>query len=50
MGDKDHPVNLWLWRAGWQQEVEGKRPDMKDEYPAMHVDTSWRTSARTIST
>lgn len=39
MGDKDHPVNLWLWRAGWQQEVEGKRPDMKDEYPAMHVDT-----------
>jgi mono/diheme cytochrome c family protein len=39
MGDKDHPVNLWLWRAGWQQEIEGKRPDMKDEYPSMHVDT-----------
>jgi hypothetical protein len=39
MGDKDNPVNLWLWRASWQQEIEGKRPDMKDEYPSMHVDT-----------
>lgn len=39
MGDRDNPVNLWLWRAASQQEVEGKRPDMKDEYPSMHVDT-----------
>lgn len=39
MGDRDNPVNLWLWRAAWQKEVEGVRPDMKDEYPSMHVDT-----------
>ncbi len=39
MGDQSNPVNLWLWHAAWQEEVEGHRPDMKDEYPSMHVDT-----------
>lgn len=44
MGDKDNPVNLWMWRAAWQQEVEGKRPDMKDEYPSMHTDIYLNTN------
>lgn len=44
MGDKDNPVNLWLWRAAWQQEVEGRRPDMKDEYPSMHTDVYLNTN------
>lgn len=44
MGDKDNPVNLWLWRASWQQEIEGVRPDMRDEYPSMHVDTYMDTN------
>ncbi len=47
MGDANNPVNIWQWKAGWQQEVEGHRPDMPDEYPAMHVDTYFATSYRT---
>ena len=23
MGDKENPVNIWFWRAGWQQESDG---------------------------
>ncbi len=38
MGDKDNPVNLWQWKAGWQAEAEGHRPDMHDLYNSMHVD------------
>lgn len=38
MGDKDNPVNLWQWKAGWQQEVEGQRPDVNTTFPSMHVD------------
>ena len=26
MGDKDNPVNLWRWKAGWQAEAEGGGP------------------------
>lgn len=39
MGDKDNPVNLWQWKAGWQMEVEqGHSPDVHDAYNSMHVD------------
>jgi len=35
MGDKDNPVNLWNWKAGWQAEGT---PDMDSVYQSMHVD------------
>lgn len=39
MGDKDNPVNLWQWKAGWQAEAEGKGPpNMDTVYPSMHSD------------
>lgn len=38
MGDAKNPVNLWFWRAGWQSEIAGNRPDIRDLHPAMHVD------------
>jgi mono/diheme cytochrome c family protein len=47
MGDANNPVNIWQWKAGWQQEMEGLRPDMNNPYPAMHVDTYFATSYRT---
>ncbi len=37
MGDKDNPVNLWNWKAGWQAEG-GAVPDMDSVYQSMHVD------------
>ncbi len=49
MGDKDNPVNLWYWRAGWQQEMDGPRPDMDTRYAALHVDTYFATGYRTAS-
>jgi DMSO reductase family type II enzyme heme b subunit len=47
MGDAQHPVNLWYWRAGWQQECDIARPDMDAKYASMHVDTYFATSYRT---
>jgi mono/diheme cytochrome c family protein len=47
MGDANNPVNIWQWKAGWQQEVDGNRWDMLDKYPAMHADTYFATSYRT---
>jgi DMSO reductase family type II enzyme heme b subunit len=38
MGDSDHPVNLWQWKSGWQQEIDGRPVEMLAAYPAMHVD------------
>jgi len=39
MGDKDNPVNLWSWKAGWQAEAEGGGvPDMDSVYHSMHTD------------
>lgn len=38
MGDAENPVNLWQWRAGWQQAVDGQPQDKRQTYPAMHVD------------
>ncbi len=49
MGDANNPVNIWQWKAGWQQEAEGRRQDMVDLYPAMHVDTYFATSYRTAT-
>ena len=49
MGDAQNPVNLWYWRAGWQQETDSVRPDMDSKYASMHVDTYFVTSYRTAS-
>jgi mono/diheme cytochrome c family protein len=38
MGEKDKPVNVWHWKSDWQAEVAGQRRDIRDAYPAMHVD------------
>ncbi|MBI4659844.1 MAG: c-type cytochrome [Verrucomicrobia bacterium] len=38
MGDAKNPVNIWQWKAGWQQEVDGQRQDVNTEYASMHVD------------
>jgi mono/diheme cytochrome c family protein len=38
MGDPQNPVNLWQWKAGWQQEVDGTRPEMNQAYASLHVD------------
>ena len=50
MGDPTHPVNIWYWRAGWQQEMDVTRPDMDTRYASMHVDTYFATSYRTAQT
>lgn len=47
MGDTNNPVNIWQWKAGWQQEADGHLQDMAELYPAMHVDTYFATSYRT---
>jgi mono/diheme cytochrome c family protein len=49
MGDANNPVNLWYWRAGWQQEMDIKRPDMDSAYASLHVDTYFARSYRTAS-
>jgi mono/diheme cytochrome c family protein len=45
MGDKDNPVNIWQWKAGWQQEMEGERPDVNVVYASMHNDIYFQTNA-----
>lgn len=45
MGDPVNPVNIWQWKAGWQQEIEGGRPDVEKQYPALYVDVYPRTEA-----
>ena len=47
MGDANNPVNLWYWRAGWQQEIDTQRPDMDSAYASLHVDTYFATGYRT---
>ena len=44
MGDAKNPVNIWQWKAGWQQEVEETRPDVNTVYASMHVDRYPETS------
>ncbi|MCL4787060.1 MAG: c-type cytochrome [Verrucomicrobia bacterium] len=39
MGDAQHPVNLWHWKAGAQAEIAGRgEPAMEDAYPSLRVD------------
>jgi hypothetical protein len=38
MGDAQNPVNIWQWKAGWQQDVDGQRPDVELAYASLHVD------------
>jgi hypothetical protein len=38
MGDSNNPVNIWQWKTGWQEEVDGNRPDVQTEFASMHVD------------
>jgi hypothetical protein len=45
MGDASNPVNIWQWKADWQQEVQGQRRDMHDLYNSMHVDMYFETNA-----
>ncbi|MEW6303070.1 MAG: c-type cytochrome [Verrucomicrobiota bacterium] len=47
MGDARNPVNIWMWRAGWQQELDGPRPDVNTRYVSIHVDTYFKTSYQT---
>lgn len=49
MGDASNPVNIWQWKAGWQEEADGRRRDMPDPYPAMHVDTYFASSYATAT-
>jgi DMSO reductase family type II enzyme heme b subunit len=49
MGEANNPVNIWQWKAGWQQEAEGHRQDVSNTYPAMHSDTYFATSYRTAA-
>jgi len=37
MGDRTRPVNIWQWKASWQDEVTRGR-DLKVAYPNMFVD------------
>jgi mono/diheme cytochrome c family protein len=39
MGETNHPVNIWQWKAGWQQEADGDRQDVHEAYHSMHADT-----------
>ena len=45
MGDAKNPVNIWQWKAGWQQEAEGERQDVNTVYASMHVDFYFQTNA-----
>lgn len=45
MGDAKNPVNIWQWKAGWQQESDGQRQDVNTLYASMHVDLYSQTSA-----
>jgi DMSO reductase family type II enzyme heme b subunit len=46
MGDLDNPVNIWQWKAGWQQEVDGNPQDVREVYNSMHVDTYFQPERR----
>ncbi len=43
MGDSNNPVNIWQWKAGWQQEAGGNRQDVREAYNSMHVDTYFQS-------
>lgn len=37
MGDRNRPVNIWQWKASWQDEVT-RGHDLRTAYPDMFVD------------
>lgn len=43
MGDANNPVNIWMWKAGWQQSADGDRQDVNTAHPSMHVDMYFET-------
>jgi hypothetical protein len=45
MGDAGNPVNIWMWKAGWQQAADRNRPDVHTIRPSMHVDTYFEVFA-----
>jgi hypothetical protein len=45
MGDSNNPVNIWMWKAGWQQAADGPRPDVDTVHPSIHVDKYFETRA-----
>ena len=45
MGDKNNPVNIWQWKASWQQEIDDSRPDVNTVYASMHSDVYFQTNA-----
>lgn len=49
MGDATNQVNLWMWKAGWQQSVDGQHQDMLAEYNSMHVDFYFAHGTQTAS-
>jgi len=42
MGDPRQPVNIWQWKASWQDELAQVR-DLRAAYPAMSVDYYYDT-------
>jgi len=42
MGDRQRPVNIWQWKAAWQDELARVR-DLRAAYPAMFVDYYYDT-------
>jgi DMSO reductase family type II enzyme heme b subunit len=48
MGDADNPVNIWQWKAGWQEETEGRRQDVDTVHAAMHSDVYFDWAAGTL--
>lgn len=45
MGDAGNPVNIWQWKSGWQQALDGERPDVDTVYASMHNDIYFQTNA-----
>lgn len=40
MGDKEHPVNIWHWKADWQSDLS-QRFVLEKVYPNLHRDFHW---------
>jgi mono/diheme cytochrome c family protein len=40
MGDKNHPVNIWHWKADWQTELQ-QEVALQTVYPNLHRDFWW---------
>ena len=49
MGDAKNSVNLWMWKAGWQQDADGQHQDMHEQYNSMHVDFYFAHASQTAS-